>query len=276
MENNGPPPPPLPPAFPPVSPPPSPLQCPLLMYNYNPPYNADKYMHLITCFPLNITVYNFNMNTIYLYFNIFNNSISINTIHAPQNDNNNNVAAQDHDIVLNDVADDDNNAGGGGDYDNGNGRAEFFDLSNEFDEVDDNNNETLGLHVFTPDVIGLRQYGITIPTLPTLPAYINISNNYCTISFVLLINSDTTVYLIDPSPPLPLYPLDDAENDVKNETICQYMAMPFILTLPFNIANTNTIISIFIRFTQIGIFIQAATRIGVTDYAAYFSGPPQM
>ncbi|OIW15146.1 hypothetical protein TanjilG_14145 [Lupinus angustifolius] len=154
-----------------------------------------------------------------------------------------------------------------------NDRAEFSDLD-DMDE-DDNNNGELQLMIF-PDMFGLRQYDLSLTTLPTLPAYIHISGNYNYKSTVFLINSDTSVFLICPAPPLPVSPLDKAENDDNNnnnQPIYRAITMPFVLTLPFNMANTNIVIHIYIRVSVRRVIVYATAQVGVTDCAAYLTMP---
>ncbi|CAL0327844.1 unnamed protein product [Lupinus luteus] len=228
-----------------------------------------------------MTLYNFNINNTDLHFTINENSITISPIRAAQNRNNNIVADNDD----GDEGVDNNNNNGVGDeielVPNGNGgdddRAEFFDLHDFYFDEDDINNAGLELIIY-PDENGLRHYGISLNTLPTLPAYINLHNVYYNSSIALLINSDTSVFLIRPAPPLAATPLDNAanNNNNNNEDLSLSITIPFILILPFNIANTNTIINIYIRISPNGVKVHATTQAGVTDCVAYLEivAPP--
>ncbi|CAL0327845.1 unnamed protein product [Lupinus luteus] len=192
-------------------------------------------------------------------------------------DNGNNGAGEDNDLVLNDVDDDNDQAklvddhdlvlNGGGGGGNDNGQAELSDVADSHYEYYAKFGP-LRLIVF-PDMSGLRHYGVRLTTLPTLPAYIHFDNFYYYKTTSLLINADTSVFVICPAPPLPVSPLDNAGNCNKDHTIYHAIALPLVLTLPFNIANTDTVINIFIRISPEGVKVYAATKVGVTDSVAY-------
>ncbi|KAF1870330.1 hypothetical protein Lal_00003536 [Lupinus albus] len=159
----------------------------------------------------------------------------------------------------------------------------YFTITNNFITIstpDNENNEPSQFQVhdlsyvnevqnFYPLHLPLHLHGLTIPNLPTLPAFIKITINDGT--FDLLVTTQTTIFLIDPSLPFTRH-----GGNGNHEPVNRSIRLPFTLTLLFNNDNNpHTIIAVTFVIGNDSIYIMAYSQPGITEWAAVLDLTPE-
>ncbi|CAL0320274.1 unnamed protein product [Lupinus luteus] len=112
-----------------------------------------------------------------------------------------------------------------------------------------------------------RLHGLTLPSLSTLPACINITTNGGT--FRLLVTGATIHILTDPSPSL-----THQDGNGNREAIDRPIVLPFTLTLLFSNVYNSTIIAITINITSYDIYVMGYSQPGNIGWAAILDSDP--